>query len=65
MTEMKCAKCGKELASVPHGLEGRVKMRCRACFGAAPESSPVGDIFDRSYERLLAGKLRDRWSEAA
>jgi len=62
---MRCAKCGKELIWVPHALEGRVKIRCRACFGAAPEPSPVGDLFDRSYESQLADKLRDRWPEAA
>lgn len=62
---MRCAKCGKELPWVPQGLEGRVKMRCRECFGAAPETSPVADLFDRSYDRYLTGKIRDRWSEAA
>jgi len=62
---MRCAKCGKELPWVPRSLEGRVQIRCRACFGAAPEGSPVSDLLDRSYERRLARQLRDGWSEAA
>jgi hypothetical protein len=67
MTAMRCAKCGKQLPWLPSGLEGKVKVRCRACFGAAPPegASPVADLFDRSYERYLAVKTKDRWSEAA
>jgi len=64
---MRCAKCGKELTWLPHALDGHVKVRCRKCFGAAPSDadSPVADVFDRAYERRLAAKIRDRWSEAA
>ena len=62
---MRCAKCGKELPLLPHALEGRVKMRCRACFGAAPETSPTADVYDRAFEHRLATRMRDEWSEAA
>jgi len=48
--EARCSKCGKIVPGIPHVLAGKVKIRCRACFGVKdddhgmPASKVEGDV---------------------